>query len=88
MNQLLLDMIISNLENECLTIPSNMDFVCLDNDGDVYAYEGSVHSDGDEWINDVGLDLHYIGTISGFNCSKVWGECLFTADQWREAISK
>lgn len=88
MNQLLLDMIISNLENECLAIPSTMDFVCLDLDGDVFAYEGGVFKEGEEWRNDDENDVHYIGTISGFNCSKVWAECLFTAGQWREAISK
>ena len=88
MNQLLLDMIVSNLDMECLAILSTMEFVCLDLDGDVYAYEGAVHKDGDEWVNEPNGDLHYIGTISGFNCSRVWRECLFTADQWREAISK
>lgn len=88
MKQLLLDMIISNLDMDCLTIPSTMDFVCLDSDGDVYAYQGATHYDGDEWINDDGLDLHYIGTLSGLDCSNISAACMFTANSWREAISK
>lgn len=87
---LLMDMIIALLENESLRVPSNFDYVAVDADGDVFAFEGSVFTDGDEWLNDDAQDVHYVGTISNEFWSGVrsWRDACFDVKAWNMAVSE